>query len=159
MREILFFCIASQDIIIFFLITGMAVLTTCLFVFVGKPFGCWGISNIHPFPLSPSPHRARWCKHLISGTGSSHNTKWPSQVETLEGWGICGAKNFRKKWGGGGVDGCNSYTPPKKNGWKWCASNLWHFPYLIFGGGKDFESFFVDASIQNKPEMKRGFCK
>lgn len=116
MREILFFCIASQDIIIFFLITGMAVLTTCLFVFVGKPFGCWGISNIHPFPLSPSPHRARWCKHLISGTGSSHNTKWPSQVETLEGWGICGAKNFRKKWGGGGWMAATVTPPPKKMG-------------------------------------------
>ena len=92
--------------------TGMAVLTTCLFFGGGKPFGCWDQTSTLSCP--PSPHRARWCKHLISGTGSSHNTKWPSQVENLgENWKFWG-QNFRKKWG---VDGCNS-SPTQKNGWK-----------------------------------------
>lgn len=41
------------------------------------------------FLRSEVVEECRWCKHLISGTGSSHNTKWPSQAFIYDGLQQC----------------------------------------------------------------------
>ena len=151
---VLFFVLPHK--ISFFLkkFTGMAVLTTCLFFGGGNRLdvGIKHPPSVVPLHLIAPGGVNIWFRVLEAATTPNGHHRW----KTLEKTGSSGAKISEKN---GGLMAATVH-PPKKMGENWgekCASNLWHFPWLIFGGGKDFESFFVDASSKTNLGSKETF--